>query len=254
MAKDEIIGVRLEVKHRSRHSLVVSICAFVAACAGLGMALFESAEILVHGLRYGFHGLYLDLVGPDSAGCCKVLSVLIPDTDARHGEYQGLFDLYVQHEESIARYRPGVMWGLFDVAYGTEERLVIRWSRHATPCGNMSHACMEPILQEVAGIFVEVDERAFASMIQGMASHRADYIYREHHWWRAFVSVFKWVFLLIGLVVPFLLFRRYAVTRKWKSLLKGEYACPACRYELAAQDDGVLLCSECGLKCSVGEG
>lgn len=245
---DGVIEVRSEVWRRGRCVLVVGILALFLFIFGVGLTVFKWEE---GAKRFARQGEYkVEIVDPDSSSyCCRVVGV----TPVYAGEAHSA--LAVVRTERILHHYVPLLSRLFDVPYGRELNLRVISNTQFDACmQTLPPNCRGEFVQELVSHFEEPQLPSITAMLRARGSNSAEYTHATDEPWRMFISIATWVTMLFGVAVIVWLILLVTRVKCWKQLVKGNAACPNCRCELMRGEDGVLRCSECGLKCRVGEG
>ena len=253
---DGIIDVRAEVRRRKRREwwLCAVMVGLFFPVVWPEVAYFSAAarhREQDHRVRAA-----VQLARDGAGGCCTVVQREEMDHDAVVGA-GGWTEWSSLDVAADIRVRPAVSRvPLVRLPYSSgwivSVQVAFEW--HDTACMSNDRDCLEPIFLEAMGETPEIHASGLEAARARLSSHGARFVVREEIWWRVLAALLPWAFALVMFCVTPLMWKQYRVRRAWQAVARGGKVCPACRYELAAQDDGVLWCSECGLKCRVGEG
>lgn len=253
---DGIIDARAEVRRQKRREWV--LCAVMVGLFVLAVipevAYFSDA--VRHRAQDHRVRVALELAPDGAGGCCAVVRRLemAPDAVVGGGAWTEWSSLDVAADIQV---RPAVsrvpLVGLpFSSGWIVSVQVVFDWNDPS--CSSNNRDCLEPIFLRAMGETPEFHASGVEEARARLSSRGARFVLREEIWWRAPAALLPWAFAIAMFCMTPLMWRKYRVRRRWQGVLRGGKVCPSCRYELAARDEGVLWCSECGLKCRVGEG
>lgn len=258
---DGIIDVRAEVRRRKRREWVlcaVMVGLFVLAVTPEVVYFSDAAHHRAQDHRVH---MALELAPDESGGCCTVVRLQDLEVDRSGVLYTTgggvLVDWASLNVVADLQVRPAVsrvpLVGLpFSSGWIVSVDVGFVWVDPV--CRSSERACLEPIFLLAMGETPEFHASGVEEARARLSSRGARFVLREEIWWRAPAALLPWAFAIVMLCMTPLMWRKYRVRRAWQGVLRGGKVCPSCRYELAARDEGVLWCSECGLKCRVGEG
>ncbi|TVQ76388.1 MAG: hypothetical protein EA380_08805 [Phycisphaeraceae bacterium] len=232
--------------------------------AGVLLVLLIAGAVTAPSNRVMLDTTYLVRLGaPDRVGCCRVETVVEYDPKRwsvlRSAQHEAYFEgiewvaVWVRHSEFKWQY--GENTGPFTVTLGRSHWLNVSF-QHFVPnsaCRTMPRICAEEAVRQALGdidpTMTDLYDGFFAQIQPQGGSHRHD-VFRPVLF---SISILTSSFVIIP--VAALYFYGLFVARnllRWRILFKGSRRCPKCRYELLRHDDGMLSCSECGLKCRLG--
>lgn len=258
MGKNEIIDVRREVRRRRVRMGVLAALFILLPLMSFGASKYiEEPESWRHLSGLWSRDLVLRPIG--SSGCCEFVSNITgqsPRPSIAPGDSVVSMSLRLikgRWKHALYQDTYGVILG--DVVYAEASFHTVSGS-----CSSMPVECSGPLILQLS----EVVPSEFRGALEALAAMPvAQRNYRQP----GAVSIdrrFRASIFLAWLVqygvwpALFLLMifcrRNSKRLRRIHPLLRGGRVCPTCEYEMMEREPGVLLCSECGLKCRVGEG
>lgn len=251
----DVIDVKAKVRALSLRTFLLFMYAWLFLCFAIAESFFIGRfEEGSYGNDPGKLEQRVEItLGPmTGTGCCAVEHIQVSPV-WRDGEWNRDPEQLVI---SIHIFR-GVSYGPMGIRLGESIYgiLYVFMPPQGSPCGMMNPACVDDLIRDHARLYPDEYRQAVDLMLVNMRIPRRNMsTMTQLQWWRLAPGILRFV-CIIGAFVCVIVSLPLTVRRiRWGRVLKGERVCPSCRYELAARDDGVLWCSECGLKCRVGEG
>lgn len=267
MAKDGIIDVRREVKRRRVRTGVLA-----ALCIVLPLMSFGASEYIEEPESWrrmsGFWSRDLLLRPTGSSGCCEFVSNITgqaawsSQTSSWQHPSMEAGDIIVTTSLTIIKHRwKYSLYGLVDlITLGDAVYAEVSFQPVSGSCSSMPVECSEPLILQMSEVVTAEFSgalKALAAMPVAQRSYQhpgavsIDRRFRASIFLAWLVQYGAWPALFLLLIFCG---RNSKRLRRINPLLRGDKECPDCKYEMMEREPGVLLCSECGLRCRVGEG